>query len=182
MYIYSSTVNKLENELRQRAERDHLTGLYNRRKMKLILKDTLSSENHDKIALAMLDIDYFKNVNDTYGHDAGDEVLKLFAALLKTAKKDRDDFSVCRWGGEEFLALYTYDDSRDAVIAEFEAIRKAVETTTIQYKDQTITITVTIGLTFYKNGMSSDELLKEADALLYEGKEAGRNRLTYPPR
>ena len=182
MYIYSSTVNKLENELRQRAERDHLTGLYNRRKMKLILKDALSSEKHDKIALAMLDIDYFKNVNDTYGHDAGDEVLKLFAALLKTAKKDRDDFSVCRWGGEEFLALYTFDDSRDAVIEEFEAIRKAVETTIIQFKDQTIPITVTIGLTFYKDGMSRDDLLKEADALLYEGKEAGRNRLIYKSR
>ena len=179
MYIYSATVNKLEYELRLRAERDHLTGLYNRRKMKQILKDTLASEQRDKLALAMLDIDYFKNVNDTYGHDAGDEVLKLFAAILKTSKKNRSNFSVCRWGGEEFLALYAYDDSSDAVIEEFEAIRKAVETTTMQYKDNTINITVTIGLTFYRNDMSRDDLLKEADALLYEGKEAGRNRLIY---
>ena len=77
------------------------------------------------------------------------------------------------------MALYAYDDSSDAVIEEFEAIRKAVETTTMQYKDNTINITVTIGLTFYRNDMSRDDLLKEADALLYEGKEAGRNRLIY---
>lgn len=179
MYIYSSTVNKLENELRQRAERDHLTGLYNRRKMKQLLNDTLIPEQHKSIAIAMLDIDYFKNINDTYGHDAGDEVLKLFSAILKAAKKDRDNFSVCRWGGEEFLALYTYDGSLEAVIKEFETIRKTVENTGIRYENQLIHITVTIGLTFYKSGMSRDELLKEVDTLLYTGKENGRNRLTY---
>lgn len=182
MYIYSTTVNKLEIELRQRAERDHLTGLYNRRKMKHILKSTIASGQRDNIAIAMLDIDYFKSVNDTLGHDAGDEVLKLFAAILKTSKKGRDNFSVCRWGGEEFLALYTYEGSPETVIKEFETIRRSVENTSLRYADKTIRITVTIGLTFYKKHMSVDELLKEVDSLLYAGKEAGRNKLIYNTR
>ncbi len=179
MYIYSTTVNKLENELRQRAERDHLTGLYNRRKMKQILKTVITPDSTEKIAVAMLDIDYFKNINDTYGHDAGDEVLKQFAAILKESKNDRSNFSVCRWGGEEFLALYTYDNSPDEVIKEFDSIRHTVENTAIRYEDITVRITVTIGLAFYRSGMSLEEFLKEVDSLLYAGKEAGRNRLTY---
>lgn len=179
LYIYSSTVNKMEDELRQRAERDHLTGLYNRRKMKQILKATILPDTNQKFAIAMLDVDFFKSINDSYGHDAGDEVLKQFAAILKSQKNDRSNFSVCRWGGEEFLALYLYDSTPDAVTEEFEAIRRAVESSVVQYEDLTLRFTVTIGLTFYRKGMSRDELLKAADALLYEGKEAGRNRLMY---
>lgn len=179
MYIYSSTVNKLENELRQRAERDHLTGLYNRRKMKQLLKSVILPDEGKTFAVAMLDVDYFKTINDTYGHDAGDEVLKQFATILKDFKNDRSNVSVCRWGGEEFLALYAYDNSPDAVVDEFETIRRTVENTPVRYEGITLHITITIGLAFYRDGMSRDELLKEVDTLLYNGKEAGRNRLTH---
>lgn len=70
MLIYSTTVNKLENNLRNMAERDALTGLFNRRKMRQILNDTLASNKSSQMMVAMFDVDYFKNINDTYGHDA----------------------------------------------------------------------------------------------------------------
>ena len=127
----------------------------------------------------MLDVDFFKSINDTYSHDAGDEVLKNLAEILKSHQTVNKNFSVCRWGGEEFLVLYDYDSPREAVIKEFDSICKAVEASPILYEGITIIMTVTIGLAFYHTGKSMEEFLKEADMLLYAGKKAGRNRLTY---
>jgi diguanylate cyclase (GGDEF)-like protein len=179
MSIYSTTVNKLESELRHIAERDPLTGLYNRRKMMQMLSSIVGEGDDEKIAVAMFDADFFKKVNDTYGHDAGDEVLKNLADILGNHDSGQKKFSVCRWGGEEFLAMYKYDGTHEAVVDEFEGLRKTIENRDIMYEDTKIKITVTIGLAFYRNGKSIDELLKEADDLLYDGKLAGRNRVSY---
>lgn len=178
MLIYSTTVNKLENELRHIAERDPLTGLYNRRKMMQILDSAFDSENRNNLAVIMFDADYFKKVNDTYGHDAGDEVLKTLADIL-VGHIDKDRFSVCRWGGEEFLAMYVYDGSKENVIDMLESLRATIENTDILYKETKIRITVTIGLAFYQSGSSLETTIKEVDTLLYNGKEAGRNRVSY---
>jgi diguanylate cyclase (GGDEF)-like protein len=173
--IYSHTVNKLERELRQMAERDPLTGLYNRRKMMQLLSLAVDSEKNEKIAVAMLDADFFKKINDTYGHDAGDEVLKRLADILKNKDSGDGKFFICRWGGEEFFVLYKYEGTRESVIDEFEALRSTVEDSGVTYEDQKIRITVTIGLAFYHSGIQLNDLLKEADTLLYDGKASGRN-------
>jgi len=173
--IYSKTVNKLEEELRQMAERDALTGLYNRRKMMELLGAEMDSVENKNLVVAMLDVDLFKRVNDTYGHVAGDEVLKRLADTLQEHAKDKEDFYVCRWGGEEFFILYHYKDTKATVMEEFERIRQEIQQQEIPYEEELIKMTITIGLSFYQKGMSLNDLLKEADALLYKGKEAGRN-------
>ncbi len=174
--IYSSTVYKLENELLEMANLDALTGLCNRRKMKQIL-NAIPKEDR-KMVIAMLDIDYFKNINDQYGHDAGDEVLKMVADVLNKKNAEKETFQVCRWGGEEFLAFYgNYEGSREEVIAEFEQVRKDVEGTVVRYEEHEIHVTVTIGLSFYQQEVPMEALIKEADTKLYEGKENGKNRV-----
>ena len=177
--IYSSTVNKLENELRNMAEKDPLTGLYNRRKMMGMLEQIIVPSCDKKILLAMFDVDYFKNVNDSYGHGAGDEVLRKLAMLLKNHHTNLSEYSVCRWGGEEFLAICEYDGSKNDVIEDFELIRKDVEDFDIFYEGKKINVTITIGISFYKKEFSLDDFLKEVDTFLYNGKEAGRNRVSY---
>lgn len=173
--IYSKTVDKLEGELRQMAERDTLTGLYNRRKMMDLLGPEWEVVNGKSLAIGMLDVDFFKRVNDTYGHVAGDVVLKNLADILQGLGKSKETFHVCRWGGEEFLVLYHYSGAESAVREEFEEIRRKIEKEEIIYEEERIRITVTIGLSFYRQGMSLNDWLKEADELLYNGKESGRN-------
>lgn len=173
--IYSKTVKKLEEELRQMAERDSLTGLYNRRKMMELLSALMDLMENKNLAVAMLDVDLFKSINDTYGHVAGDEVLKKLADTLREHAKDKEDFHACRWGGEEFFVLYAYTDTKATVKEEFEKIRKSIEQQEIIYEGEKIKITITIGLSFYRKGLSLNDWLKEADALLYSGKEGGRN-------
>ncbi len=178
--IYSNTVIKLENELLQIANIDPLTGLCNRRKMSQILKSIVNTNGHTHLAIAMLDVDYFKKTNDTYGHDAGDEVLKMLANILNQKNAKTDTFQVCRWGGEEFLVLYgNYNGTPQDVVAEFDQIRQDVANNTVIYDGKAINVTVTIGLVFYEKDLSIDDLIRKADAKLYEGKQTGRNKVVY---
>lgn len=179
LYIYSRTVHKLERDLRQMAERDPLTGLYNRRKMLQFLDDAVKDVKNRAFAVAMLDIDYFKKVNDTYGHDAGDEVLTYFAKTLDNYCSDKENYAACRWGGEEFLILYRYHTSEEAVVEEFETLRRQIEESTLVYEEKHIKITTTIGLRICKECNEVNAIIKEVDDLLYEGKTAGRNRVMY---
>lgn len=174
--IYSSTVYKLEQELLEMANLDPLTGLCNRRKMKQIL--SAIPEEDERMVIAMLDIDFFKNINDKYGHDAGDEVLKMVAEVLNQKNAEKENFQVCRWGGEEFLVFYgNYEGSKEDIVREFEQIRRDVEVREVCYEQQKIHVTVTMGLAFAQNRTSMEALIKEADTKLYEGKENGRNRV-----
>lgn len=177
--IYSATANQLENDLRNMAENDALTGLFNRRKMMSMLEQTVVPNCDKKILLAMFDVDFFKKVNDSYGHGAGDEVLRKIAQILKNQNFGLNEYSVCRWGGEEFLALCEYDCSKNDVIEEFELIRKEIENFDIFYEGKKINVTITIGVSFYKKEFSLDDFLKEVDTYLYNGKESGRNRVSY---
>lgn len=179
MFVYSITMDKLKNELRYMAENDSLTGLYNRRKMMAILEDVINPQCKKNIVVAMIDVDFFKKVNDTYGHDAGDAVLIKTAEILKNYNFENTKCSVCRWGGEEFLIVNEYDCSEDAVIAKFEGLRKTVENCNVIYGDKIIKITITIGVSFYQKDLSLDIILKKADLLLYKGKESGRNQVSY---
>jgi len=178
--IYSDTVMKLEGELYDMANRDHLTGLNNRRQMIQILKGFIEDSATDTFSIAMLDVDYFNNINDTYGHDAGDEVLESLAKILDAEKPGDEMLQSGRWGGEEFLVVCGgYNGKKEEITERFEALRKRVSENVIPYAGNEIRVTITIGLAFYEPGKSLDELVKEADAKLYEGKENGRNQVVW---
>ena len=162
------------------ANIDPLTGICNRRKMHQILRNSLEvQENHPyRAVIAMMDVDFFKKVNDTYGHDAGDEVLLALAHLLFEKQNNTDGFYVSRWGGEEFLVFYEkYKHSKDEIKKYFEDLRKEIQDMVVKVNNKEIQITVTMGLAFYEDGESIHNLIKVADDNLYEGKKTGRNRV-----
>ena len=164
--------------LNRQAKYDSLTGLYNRWVMEdMLLKESIRYLDVQRgFAVAMTDIDDFKKVNDTYGHDCGDKVLvKLTQTFMQ---KIRIADSVCRWGGEEFLFLFPDTTEAGAMIV-VERIRKSVEEMTIDYKGNAIKVTITIGICYYDdhNHPDSKELVKQADKALYEGKTSGKNKV-----
>ncbi len=178
--IYSNTVRRLENSLREMANIDPLTGICNRRKMHQILKNSL--EHKEPIpyqaVVAMMDVDLFKKVNDTYGHDVGDEVLLTLANLLYEKQENIPGFYVSRWGGEEFLVFYEkYNKAQEDVIGIFEELRQQIQDTVVKVDNKEIQITVTMGLAFYNDGENIQNLIKIADDNLYKGKKSGRNRV-----
>lgn len=165
--MYMQTVYTLESKLRHAAVHDALTGLFNRGKMQEILDESASTA-----ALAILDIDHFKEINDTYGHAAGDAVLVRLAELLR--QLDGESVIVARWGGEEFLLLCTKNDTGRAIC---EDLRMEVERTPVVYDGKHIRWTVTIGFAEETEADSMTSLLRIADEKLYEGKRIGRNRV-----
>ena len=155
---------------------DELTGLSNRRCFDTTFeKEYLrASRYNNKLTLVMFDIDHFKNVNDTYGHQCGDYVLKQVAnAALQTFRKTD---TVFRFGGEEFVVLLTETDIEQSVIP-LERFRKTVQTLGLNYQGQEVNITVSIGACQLSAEITSkEEFLQKTDAALYEAKNSGRNK------
>ncbi len=155
---------------------DPLTGLYNRRAGRNELSGCISRADCDPklaVTVALGDIDYFKKVNDTYGHECGDMVLVTVSEMMKRYLKDK---GICsRWGGEEFLLVYKCapEDAEENLRQMMEELRQL----TFTYEDYSFSVSMTFGLTQYKTGESIDGLIKNADDLLYRGKEEGRNRI-----
>ena len=150
---------------------DMLTKSYNRRYfydkvMQCLI--TNKQQEHD-VALLMLDLDHFKNINDTYGHDTGDKVLISFVNTCKSIIREEDTFA--RFGGEEFV-LFLPDTSREVAIEMAQKINNATQTMDINTK-QNITVTVSIGISY--NTFDLERLLDEADKALYQAKSLGRN-------
>ena len=167
---------RLMNLLQKEAETDQLTGLPNRRAFYDVVGAILKST--DKLSLLMLDIDHFKIVNDTYGHDAGDEVLRVLAKVGTAACRKMDVFS--RWGGEEFVvALPGAELEQARTIAD--KLRTKYETQDFQHSwhdGRAIPFTVSIGVTVRAPGEHDLEaMLKRVDEALYKAKESGRNRI-----
>jgi len=160
------------------AATDTLTGLSNRRTFDERFKaEFLRSQRFDKpFALALLDIDHFKYVNDTWGHAAGDAVLKALARILK--KQTRDVDIVARYGGEEFTAILPESDEGKAQ-AIVERIRRAVATTPFRLPGgEAITVTVSIGVACYPSrAADANQMLEGADQAMYQAKQTGRNRV-----
>lgn len=180
--IYSSTVFRLEQTLLDVARKDPLTGLSNRRGMQDLLSTIPDCPVRKpfQMCIAMIDIDYFKQINDTYGHDAGDQVLKALADVLLDKHAQNEHFHVCRWGGEEFFILYKkYKKKEEEICAEFNELRHQIEQKAILFHDTEIKFTITIGLAFYANNMAVSDLIKKADNNLYIGKDRGKNVVIY---
>jgi diguanylate cyclase (GGDEF)-like protein len=167
----SKHINTIHNDAVDLASKDQLSGLNNRHYLKSFNKNILKNET----CIGFIDIDYFKNINDTYGHDAGDEVIKQFANILNSDKNDSD--ILIRYGGEEFLYIL-YDINKDDAIDKFIKIKDEIQNTTINYTNEQINITASIGITFSnENNTDIDELITEADKALYEAKNNGRNKI-----
>lgn len=172
---------ELVSVLRQTAEkasRDELTGLYNRRYFSEILHTqiSISMASESPLGLLILDIDHFKPVNDTYGHLAGDEILKSFNDIHKNCLR-KSDF-IARYGGEEFVILLPNAD-KDTLLGIGERIRNFVKNQVFDHIEKGFYITVSIGATHYVTGESSESLIKRADDNLYKAKNSGRNQLIY---
>lgn len=169
---------RLRNSLRDMAIQDVLTGLYNRRYMQESLEREIerAHRQHHTIALVMLDVDWFKKLNDAYGHDAGDVMLKSIADQLKRFRRGID--VVCRYGGEEFLLLLPEIPSQ-ALSQRLETLLHDIQSMKVRFADQDLpSVTVSMGVACYpQDSEDALELIRLADAALYRAKNNGRNRV-----
>ncbi len=173
--LAEAEVQKLQEQLREQTLHDPLTGLYNRRYLEeSMAREITRAERYGQpVGIVMCDLDHFKLVNDTYGHLVGDEVLKVFAELLKTHSRESD--IVCRFGGEEFLLLLP-DMPPDIAYQRAEELRAALAAQ--QIGKSAIRVTASFGVAaFPMDGKTQDALISAVDAAMYQAKETGRNRV-----
>jgi len=173
--FYTRVNQNLQNlhmieSIRDMSFKDYLTGLYNRRYFFMEMENVFKEEAEKTVAL--LDIDHFKRVNDSYGHDVGDAVLKAVSELLVSVVGS--DGFVTRFGGEEFC-IYM-DSKKDADY--FENLRAEIEELVIEFDEKTVNVTSSFGVVA-KRGISIGSMISEADRLLYQAKENGRNTVFY---
>ena len=170
-------LSKANKRLEYLAQTDDLTGIANRRSFSQRLEEETKRQERygNLVSLAILDIDHFKMVNDTYGHDFGDEVLKEVTAFV-TARLRNTDFAA-RYGGEEF-AIILPETSLTQAQNLLDRIRSELAQYKFMIKGQSITVTVSVGLAASTQEMTSDGFFKQADLALYEAKNAGRNRVS----
>lgn len=173
-----SDVGILENrnsDIEKSANVDALTGLLNRRSIEASINKAifLARGEGQNFSVLMCDIDNFKHVNDTYGHDCGDQVLKNIASVIKGEVRPED--LVFRWGGEEILIIVKGGEYIAKAVAE--RCRKSIEDSSVNYNDREVKVTVTIGGATYYQGVTRDDLVNKADKNLYEGKQNGKNQV-----
>jgi diguanylate cyclase (GGDEF)-like protein len=167
----------LQRALKEQSIKDPLTKLYNRRYLEETLEREISraQRNHQSLTLLLMDIDHFKKVNDTYGHDAGDAVLVAFAKLLVT--KSRKEDVACRWGGEEFILLLS-NANAELARARAQEVCDAARNLKFIFQGKTIPITVSIGAAVSpEHGEITQDLIHNADLSLYKAKQSGRDRV-----
>jgi len=170
-------INQIINKMNEEIITDSLTNTYNKRYIeeRLLVDISNASNSEQPISVIMADIDYFKKVNDTYGHLAGDHVLKEFVKIAKYKIRKSTDW-IARYGGEEFLiVLFNADENIAHKVAE--EVRKAIENAKIQYNEEQINITASFG-TYTMNSpkMTYEQLIDHADKNLYIAKNSGRNK------
>ena len=176
----AQTIQELEQSrryLKEQADTDPLTQLANRRSFFAAASTSLAQMRRqgEHFSIIILDIDHFKNINDTYGHQAGDVVLQQLALVLQMAIREGD--TLARMGGEEFVVASPYTNRLAAIVLS-ERLRKAVEASEFVYGDNQIPVTISLGVaSMGKEDVDVDKLLLVADSRLYLAKEKGRNRI-----
>ena len=178
----SEEINRLKSDLelmRQEATTDALTGIANRKKFDEEMRGTVTEamEEGTSLCLVMMDIDHFKNFNDTYGHQVGDQVLKLLASTLKNGTKGQD--TAARYGGEEFAIILPRTDL-DGAFRLADALRKTISVKELVNRttgEKMGQITVSAGIAQFEMGEPITEFIARADQALYMAKNAGRNRV-----
>ncbi len=177
----SKKIRQLEAELdktKKESKEDFLTKLYNKRALDefLDIKEAEFKRYDRNYSIVMFDIDFFKKVNDTFGHDAGDAVLAAFAKILKEESRTVD--IVGRFGGEEFLAILSATDSEGGFVFA-DKVRKHVQKSRFMYNKERITVTVSAGVSDRKKHVSLQATVNSADEYLYKAKHEGRNQVAY---
>jgi len=178
MLDLQQALNQAKEELAFQASHDVLTGLLNRRAIMDALEKELSrtSRQEQPLCVAMCDIDFFKSINDSYGHLAGDQVLRQVSQLISAEIRIYD--LVGRYGGEEFLLIF--NASVDDVHSLLERIRHSIADTAFKYEDNTLKVTISSGFAVFQpstDDCNSQVLIDSADKALYRAKENGRNRV-----
>tara|TARA_R110002049_G_scaffold42132_3_gene126010 strand:- start:1479 stop:2867 length:1389 start_codon:yes stop_codon:yes gene_type:complete len=171
----ANLLEKQSKAIYESAIRDPLTGLYTRLYMADRVEALLNSHNRHNIAdasLVLFDVDHFKNVNDTHGHDVGDKVLKEIASIILRQARNTD--IPIRFGGEEFMVFLPADSQCGYLFAE--RVRKSVEQLVVHTDNTSISVTISGGIASHQVGEGLDALIKRADQMLYKSKKEGRNK------
>lgn len=175
LLITNLTINRYQRRLEEMATRDKLTGLANRQAFDVIADHAIREANRsgEPLSAMLIDIDFFKTINDTHGHQAGDAVIQGVALTARASLRDSD--ILCRWGGEEYLALLKGCDLSNAE-ALAEKLRQAVREAVFRHHDVALSVTVSVGIAQYGGEEGIDGLLARTDTALYAAKEGGRDR------
>ena len=176
LVIAHFTLRAYQKRLEEMATTDHLTGIANRHLFEMIFEHLtrITRRNPRPVALIVIDIDHFKQVNDTYGHHAGDKVLQDISTLIRQHIRDSD--TLCRWGGEEFVLLLDNCSINDAM-QRASGIREAVTRNPVVSGNMQIDVTLSMGVAAYREDEALDSLIARADTALYQAKENGRDRI-----
>ncbi len=169
--LYFFEMNAANEKLSYYSDHDIMTGLYNRRFFEHIMHRN-KTENQSPFTIAIFDIDDFKKVNDTYGHNAGDRVLQSVSSII--GKSSNKEFVSVRWGGEEFV-LYMPQTDETAAYIHLEALRYKIENTIIEFEEEKIKVTVTVGMCTGNILSEYEQIIRTADDKLYYGKRNGKN-------
>lgn len=181
VYIIASerqmyTLEKRNEQLSSDVKEDSLTSLLNRRGFVPLVEELINDKSAKNFCVAFFDIDDFKNINDTYGHECGDEILSNVSKLIKKEMRNCD---ICRWGGEEFVILMKdtpFSNARN----DMEYMRRLVESTPVFFYNKLISVTITIGLVeCHHDYQHAEDIIKAADERMYYGKQHGKNILIY---
>ena len=169
-------IGRYQRTMEKMATTDSLTGLANRRALEEKLAASLeeAARNRSPMAVVLMDLDWFKEINDSHGHLVGDRVLQEFAKVI--TQQFHEATTVCRWGGEEFLILLERTRSAEAC-GRLEELREKLRGTAIAVDGLEIALTISAGVAGYREGESADQLLARADRRLYCAKQNGRNRI-----
>lgn len=159
---------------RDQALKDPLTGIWNRQALNEVLdKEHTRWLRYEKpLSIILWDIDLFKNVNDQYGHAAGDKVLKTIAQIFTSQTRDAD--FIARFGGEEFMGIFPETQINDALVLA-NKIREKIAGSKFHYEDTAVSISASAGLASFTEGDNIDDVFKRADKALYRAKRMGRN-------
>ncbi len=168
--------NFLYKKIRDSAFHDGLTDIFNKRYFFETL-NMVPNLDEQPYSIAIIDLDNFKRINDTYGHPMGDEVLKKVSKLIQKATRTND--IVARYGGDEIIIYFNNFTDDDAIFQRLESIRMEIEHTMVTYDDCSISVTVSIGVFIKKDkNMTLNDVIKKADDIMYLSKNGGKNRVT----
>lgn len=171
--LYFFEMNAARETLTYCSNHDLMTGLFNRRFFEHIMQRN-KTENENEYTIAIFDIDDFKKVNDTYGHQAGDSVLKTVSKIL--GEGWREDYVTVRWGGEEFI-LYMPQTGENEAYEYLENLCDKIRASTVEYGEHKIKVTVTVGMCTGNNLTDYENIIRQADDKLYYGKRNGKNQV-----
>lgn len=161
--------------LKDMMNRDVLTSLFNRRKMEQDLELFISQKHSNQLCAVFIDADRFKGINDNFGHETGDRVLKFLAAKIQAFVASQLNGEVYRYGGEEFVILCF--EEKYSLIKKLELLKNDIKSQKVFHPEQEISVSVSMGVSFYKKNYSKEYFIKLADEKVYEAKKNGRDRL-----